>query len=279
MLSSGMMMDARHRACTTAAALAAALAAAALTAMAEEALPPEPPAATQPTLAESLLSRYAALDTVACEIHKVTRSQGKTLRMLSRIHYQRPDRIHVENVSPSKRRIVADGQSLYYHEEGVARGFSRPIAELTPDWLASLRNVPGTATEHLEKLRGLAESALPPTPEGGTRRGYQADRVFVTLTVDTEGRLTDIVFHKTPAMRETTAAYRYEEHREVAPGCWIPLLHKATVYLPDGETIEETRRVGKLAVNQPVTPTLFKPDLFFQGVEFVNDFARTYSDK
>ncbi len=238
---------------------------------------PPPPAPAGQTLVESLNAGYAALDTVACEIRKTTKSEGKTLRMLSRVHYQRPDHIHVENVAPSERRIIADGKSLYYHEAGVPRGFSRPIADLSSDWLAALRNTPGTAVEHLAKLQGLSEVALPASPEGAVRRGYQADRVFVVLTADEKHRLTGITFFKTARMEAVTAEYRYDDHVEVTPGCWIPRRHQATVYLPDGERIEETRRISKLVVNAPIAATLFDAALFFRDVEFVSDFAKTYS--
>jgi outer membrane lipoprotein-sorting protein len=272
----GLML--RHRACASAALVAAGLLLAGAKARGADATPP-PATAGAPraaTLAETLDAGFAALKTVACEIRKTTRSKGQTLRLLSRVHYQSPDHIHVENVSPSKRRIVADGRALYYHETGTPRGFSRPIGALSPDWLAALRNVPGTAVEHLAKLRGLPEVHLPPGSAGEVRRGYQAERVFVVLAVDARQRLTQITFYKTPRMEEITAVYRYDDHTEAAPGCWIPLRHKATVYLPDGERIEETRRIGKLAVNEPIAATLFQADLFFQDVEFVSEFTNTY---
>ena len=67
------------------------------------------PSAEEPTLAERLCDRYEAIETITCAIRKTTRSPESTVRMLSRVHYRRPDHIHVENVSPVKRRIIADG--------------------------------------------------------------------------------------------------------------------------------------------------------------------------
>ena len=53
------------------------------------------------TVRERLLKSYDAVQTLSCEIRRDTPlPDGQTLRMLSRVYFQRPDRLHVENSSP-----------------------------------------------------------------------------------------------------------------------------------------------------------------------------------
>ena len=231
---------------------------------------------TAPSLADTLCSMYSQIESVSCEISKTSKGGGRTMRMLSRVHYKAPNRVHVENVSPIKRTIIADGEKLYYHESGVPRGFSRPIDQLSDTWLAPLRNIPGTALEHLFPLRGLPETVLPPSAAESQRRGYQVGEVYVVLSADAENRLHRIDFFKSDAMEAKTGEYTFTHFKEVIPGCWVPTQHKATLFLPADEVVVETRRVSNLAVNGAIPDHLFNHELFFKDVEFVDEFEKTY---
>ncbi|MBN1674378.1 MAG: hypothetical protein JXR37_25245 [Kiritimatiellae bacterium] len=263
---------ARRRGTTGAApalmALSACLMAAGLRAADE---PSEPP----PTLARRLCASYAQVQTLSCRIRKVTRMGERSVRMLSSVHYQRPDHIHVDNTAPSPRRIIADGQRLFYHETGARLGFSKPVGELRDDWLIMLRTVPGSPMEYLLRLRDLREEALEGTETFPVRRGYQAEKRFIVLNCDTEGRLARIDFYESAEMRKRTGSCEYDAFQQVAPGCWIPCLHKETVLELD-EPVTTTRRISNLVVNQPVAPGLFDPKAFFKDVEFTGDFHKTY---
>ena len=104
---------------------------------------------------ERVLKPYDAVQSLSCEIRRDTPlPDGQTLRMLSRVYYQRPDRLHVENFSPVKRRIVSDGTVFRSYTEGAPQGFSRPVAELNEEMLRNLRMVPGSAAGVLEVLAG-----------------------------------------------------------------------------------------------------------------------------
>jgi len=230
------------------------------------------PLLAEPTLAERLCAAYGVLTNVSCSIRKDTVSGLRHSRMLSRVHYQTPDRIHVDNTAPARRRIVCDGATLYYHDAALPKGFSRPVAQLDPDWLVMLRTVPGSPMEHLLRLKGVPEKALPATTEAPVRRGYETPAGFVVLSCDTSNRLARLEFFATPSMESRSAVYDYSGFEEVAPACWIPRLHKA-VLTTAGVRVEETRRLDALVVNQPPPPGLFDPAVFFQGVEFVPDFA------
>ena len=67
-------------------------------------------AARGETVLQRVLKSYDAIQSLSCEIRRDTPlPDGQTMRMLSRVYYQRTDKLHVENFSPVKRRIVSDG--------------------------------------------------------------------------------------------------------------------------------------------------------------------------
>jgi hypothetical protein len=230
------------------------------------------------TLAQKLCAEYGRLDSVSCEILKTTSADGKSIKWLSRVFYQKGDRIHVENVAPAKRRIIADGKVLYYYAEGDRRGYSKPIPELPAEWLASLHNVPGTPMEHLLKLKDIPETVLEGTTDLPVRRGYQAPKVFVVLSCDKDGKLTRIEFYSAADMQKKTAEYEYAFFQKITETCWIPCLHKAVLYLPSGDRAEETRRINNLEINKPIAPALFEHLPFFKDIEFTDEFEKTYSE-
>ena len=136
-------------------------------------------AAQGETVLERVLKSYDSIQSLSCEIRRDTPlADGQTLRMLSRVYYQRPDKLHVENFSPVKRRIVSDGSVFRSYTEGAPKGFSRPVAELNDEMLRNLRMVPGSAANLLEVLKGAkprkegeteAPKSARPRKEGGTR--------------------------------------------------------------------------------------------------------------
>ena len=229
------------------------------------------------TLAEQLLQGYEKVRTVTCEIRREIAAEGiRPMRMLSRVYFQRPDLLHVENTSPVPRRIVADGVTFYSYAVGDSKGFSRPVAELDEEMLLSLRKVPGTATEHLLRLRGVAETNLPGTDDFPVRRGYSTPKVFVVLSMDKAGRLARIEFFTGPDLKTQTAQYNYSAFQEPIPGVWFPCLHQAVATLGGAES-RETTRVNNLSVNTPIAPSLFVAAPFFKKVRFASSFEDIYT--
>jgi hypothetical protein len=224
-----------------------------------------------PTLAERLCAAYESLDTVSCEVRRTTTVAKTTARMLSRVLYARDDRIHVENFSPDKRRIISDGKNLYYHEDKADTGYVCPIEGLDKTRLLMLRNVPGTPMEHLTQLKELPETTLPPAAGFAESMGYQSEKVYVVLSCDSEGRLARIEFFKSSEMKEKNAQYDFSAFQEAAGDIWIPCVHKAEVFLPNGEKIVETRRISNLAVNEPISDRMFDAQSFFKDVELVEE--------
>ena len=231
--------------------------------------------ASAQTLAERILASYDPVKSLSCEIRKDGEAGGRTMRMLSRVYYEKPDRLHVDQPAPIPRRIVADGTTFYSYIEGDPKGFSRPIEKLNEEMLINLRKVPGTAMDHLMKLKGIAETNMEPTVEFAERKGYDTGKLFVVLSMDATGRLARIEFFSSPAMKETTLQCDYSDFQQVVGGAWIPCLHKAVLKIGGVES-KETTRVDNLSVNQPIPPNLFVAAPFFKDVAFVDSFEEIY---
>ena len=227
------------------------------------------------TLAEKLCAQYDAVQTLQCQLRRDTEAAGGSMRKLSRIYFQRVDKLHVDNVSPLKRRIVCDGELFQSYIEGDPKGFSRPVAKLDRDMLISLRQVPGTAMDNLLRLSGVAETNLPAGDGFPARHGYDTGKAFVVLALDASNRLARVEFFATAAQQQRTARWDYSQFQEVAPGVAIPCLHQALITIGGVES-RETVHVDNLVVNRPIPASLFQPALFFKGVKFVDKFEEIY---
>lgn len=219
---------------------------------------------------------YSEIETLSCEIRKTTAAGGETARMLSRVFYRIPNHIHVDNVSPIKRRIVADGQNLYYYQTGCSKGFSKPIATLEGEMLAKLKEVPGTAMEHLLRMKDIPETVLAPSDGFPVRRGYKTATVFAVLALDELGRPARISFFRSDSMQELVAQYDYSDFYRVSDTCWIPCTHSGFAYNNTGDKITETRHITNLEVNKPIADSLFIASDFFDNIQFVDDLEATF---
>lgn len=226
-------------------------------------------------LVEELLEGYDAIETVSCEVRRTSRVDGNTLRTLSRVQYKRPDRIHVLSRSPIKRRHVADGERLYYHVAGDSKGFSRPIEQLDRQWLLSLRQVPGTAMNHLLEIGNAPEDELPPTENYPLRRGYRTDKPYIVLSLDEKGRLHRVEYYETPEMRTRVLDTTYSDFFEPEPGVWISRLHQGEFHM-HGIEKRDTVQFINMIVNEPLAEKLFDPGLYFGDLEFVDEFDLIY---
>lgn len=232
-------------------------------------------AAPEQRLVDALLEAYEAIETVSCEVRRTSRSNGDKRRTLSRVQYKRPDRINVFSRSPIKRRHVADGDRLYYHVAGDPKGFSRPIEDLDREWLISLRQVPGTAMNHLLEIGNAPEDELPPTEAYPVRRGYRTDKPYIVLSLDEKGRLCRVEYFETPEMRTRVLGASFSGFFEPEPGAWISRLHEVEFNM-HGIEKRDTVQFVNMVVNEPLAEKLFEPGLYFDDLEFVDDFEKIY---
>ena len=226
-------------------------------------------------LVDDLLAGYARIQSVSCEVVKDTESAQHSVKTLSRVFYERPDRLNVENISPLQRRIVSDGTNFFSYVPGDPKGFARPVAKLEADMVIPLRKVPGSPMEHLLRIRGVPEQVLPGLPEFPMRRGHAMTNTFVVLDMDASNRLARIEFFTDASCSNRTAQCEYSGFQEALPGVWLATLHRTTLTLGGLES-HETSRYYKLSVNTPLSRDLFNPRLFFKDVSFVSSFDEIY---
>lgn len=226
-------------------------------------------------LVDELLESYVAIETVSCEVRRTSEIGGKKIRSLSRVHYQRPDRINVYSRVPIQRRHVADGERMYYYVEGDPKGFSRPIADLDKDWLFSLRQVPGTAMKHLLEIGDAEEDELAPADDYPIRRGYATGKPYIVLCCDGNGRLARVEYYQSADMKDRILKSEYKNFFEPIEDVWIARLHQSEFNM-HGIAKTETVQFINMIVNQPIAKKLFDPSLYFKDVEFVEDFDKIY---
>ncbi|NCC50321.1 MAG: hypothetical protein EOM20_03810 [Spartobacteria bacterium] len=226
-------------------------------------------------LVDELLAQLAPIQTVSCEIRKDNEVGENKVRMLSRVYYEKPNRLHVENFSPLKRRIIADGANFYSYIEGDKKGFSRAVGDLNEEMALQLRKIPGSSMEHLLRLEGVEGQELPATSDYPVRRLYRRDALYVVLALDAQGRLARLDFYRDEALTDPAGHYEYSAFKEVLPGAWIPMMHKGFLKMDDVEN-HETVRVTNYIVNEPISPTLFDNTLFLKDVEYEDSFEKMY---
>lgn len=225
---------------------------------------------------DRLLNEYQQIKTVTCQIRRTVSGDAGNVQFISRVYWQNGNRLHVENLTPLPRRIISDGTNFFSYAQGDPKGFSRPVGELSEEMLMSLHKIPGTAMDHLLRLKGTSEQVLEPA-EGMRQTAYDTGNSYVVLRFDKMNRLVAIDFYKPSDRQVKTASYRYSDFLEAAAGTWIPLLHEATLTLGNGKTFSETIQIDRFIANKPVAVSLFSPSAFFdKEIDFVDSFAKIY---
>ena len=227
---------------------------------------------------DRLLNEYGKIETVTCQIRRTKVGAAGKMKFLSRVYYTNENQLHAEGIAPIKRRTIADGQRLYQYVEGDPKGFSRPIKDLSEQMSISLHLVPGTAMDHLLRLKGTTENVLSATKKQVKRIGIQTDTNYVILQFDAKDRLTGIGFYKTEAMKDLLANYTYSNFNEAVPGAWVPFTHEATVE-NERMSFKETVKVDRFIANAPIAESLFIASSFFdKDIDFVDEFAKIFPE-
>lgn len=224
------------------------------------------------SLAERLIKEDEKILTMRCDIRRETEVDGKRMTTLSRVWFERPDRLRVETVMPDARRIVVDGTAIHKWIGGQAEGVRIPLAEAPEGDLVQVRKTPGTVDEHLLRLRGIAETELPPAEGFPVRRAYKPPEPhpYTVLSLDATGRLARLEFFEREDAGTRLLRTDFEGWREVGPGMWIACLQKTDARGRDGTKVVETLRVSGLAVNAPVESSNFDVAVQAVGVRFLS---------
>lgn len=235
-----------------------------------------PGSASAQSTVSNLLAAFDVIERVQCDVRRDTEAGAQRGRMLSRVSFARPDRLHVDNISPLPRRIVCDGTNFFSYVEGDPMGFSRPVSELIEGMLHGLRALPGTPMEHLLRLQGRPETNLPPSPGFSRCVRILGPAPQATLAFDAAGRLARLELFDSANASQPMAVWDYAAFIEAAPGVWIPTVHKAVMQMGAGGGARETSRFENYRVGATLDPALFDPARHFRSVVFTNSFEAIY---
>ena len=226
------------------------------------------------TVVRQVCRPYEAIQTMSCEVRRDKEMpDGDVMRMMSRVHFKRPNLLNVETLSPFKRRIVADGAVYRSHAEGQSKGLVSPVEKLPKEKQAELRMVPGTLCDALDLLMDKEEKRLEPLADFPVRAGYASDKSFTVLSLDSSNRLARLEVFSDADMGTLVARTEFSAFLEVLPGVWIACLQRAIITVKD-ITVAETTRIGNIVVNRDMPDTLFQADKFFKGVKFAESTAK-----
>lgn len=227
---------------------------------------------------DRMLDEYSKVKTVTCQIRRTKEGDLGKMKFLSRVYWTADHQLHAEGISPLKRRTIVDGRSLWQHAEGDPKGFSRPIDQLSDQMRISLEMVPGTAMDHLLRLKGMEESVLPADESGARRIAIQLEKQYVVMTIDAAGRLSSLQFFSSADMTTRLASYRYSDFSEAIAGVWVPMTHAIEMNGTNG-SFQEIVKVDRFIANEPIAGSLFIASSFFdKDVDFVDDFAKIYPE-
>lgn len=235
------------------------------------------PTARAGAVVKALLATYGSVPQLSCELRRdVKTPEGDSIRFLSRIYFQRPDRLHAENLSPMKRRTVCDGTTLRQYTEGLPRGFSRPVSELEGEALTNLRMLPGSNANWLEPLKDFDETDLPPA-DGATRRiaCTSPGKAYTVLSFDGQGRWIRLEMYSAPDCSNRLLLAELDDFSEIVPGTWLACRQRIDISM-DGAVRSETIRLDNLSATAPIPDAMFDAESFFPGVTFVDSFDKMF---
>ncbi len=226
----------------------------------------------QRTLAEDLIASYETVQTMRCDIRREVDVDGKLQTSLSRVWFQRPNRLRVDAVSPTPRGIVVDGATIYKWVKGQDHGVMIPMNEAPKAELIQVQRVPATGQEYLLHLEGLPETTLSPQPGFPVRRGYAqpAPLPDTVVSMTPENRRGRIELYASPAQTNRLLKVDYSGWKEIAQDIWIPCVQDTTGYRREGAPVFETLRAGSIVVNRKIDPKHFDPAAWAGDVTFVS---------
>jgi hypothetical protein len=229
---------------------------------------------TQKTFVQQQMLQYAQIETVSCDVRRDVVTPDGTIRWLSRVYFQKPDRLYAANAAPLPRLVISDGTTMFQHAAGHPRGFRRPLAELEEPMRINLNRIPGTLMEHLQRLEAIPETILEPTAEAPVRRAYETGHVYAILEADAQQRLMRILFYDIADRNRQTGEITCEAYEEVISGVWIAMQHQISVSLGSG-TIQERIRFTNYEANHTIPETKFQvKGNFPESVEWVDSFDK-----
>lgn len=229
-------------------------------------------AVESPTLVQELIAESAKVHSMRCDIRREVDVDGKLQASLSRVWFQRPNRLHVDAVSPTPRRIVVDGTNIYKWVKGQSKGVVLPLNDAPQAERIQVARVPATGQEYLLHVQDAPETELPSAPSFPVRRGYAQPEPlpFTVVAMNNQGRLGTIELYASAAMTNRLLKVVYSGWKEVADDIWLPGIQEITGYRHKDSVVFETLRASGIMINPAIPPNRFDPESWAADVEFVS---------
>lgn len=223
----------------------------------------------------NLVANYERVASVRCDVRREATGPQGTVRRLSRVVWERPERLLSENFSPVRRRVVSDGTNFFSHVEGDPFGFSRPVTELDEDMRRPLSVVPGSPMDLLLRWVEAPEREETP-PSNGWRRVIVEGQPPGVVLLDEAGRPVRIEVLRPGGGTTPLAVWTYSRWVRTPSGVWMATRHDAELY-GDMEPLREITLFENYRADTPVAATEFSEAIrAFRGVRFTNDWSAIY---
>ncbi len=223
----------------------------------------------------NLVAAYERIASVRCDVRREATGPQGTVRRLSRVVWERPDRLLSENFSPVRRRVVSDGTNFFSHVEGDPFGFSRPVAELDEEMRRPLSVVPGSPMDLLLRWVDAPEREEFP-PSNGWRRVVVEGQPPGVILLDESGRPVRIEVLRPGGGESPLAAWTYDRWLRTTSGVWIATRHEAELH-GGSEPLREVTLFENYRADVPVAATEFSEAIrAFRDVRFTNDWSAIY---
>ena len=221
---------------------------------------------------DAVSARYDVVTNVACTVRRAVSANGRdgggSAEAVSRIAWERGNRLNVQKLAPEKRRTVIDGQSVWTAAEGEGKPVTFAVSDQLPSQAANLRSVPASPEETLATLDPASAAEITPAAPPFARQVafHYADTNAITavavLSFDVDGfvcRLEAFTDETRSALVFTTD---FLAPIEPIPG--VRLFRKIeTVSTIEGRTVRAVSSFSQLRVNETLPPSVFDPKAFF----------------
>ena len=230
------------------------------------------------TTIDNIIKQYSKINSVSCVVSRTIAFKELETRLLSRVYYERPNKLHVQQTAPIERRIVCDGTNFFYYIKGDPKGYSQPVDKLSEKQIIELQKIPGSSEDILYRLVDLKPKELPGNEEFPTQLAYSTtNNLNIIIFINDKKLIKKIVFFKDKELTKLTSTYEYSNFIEAIPGVFVPTTHIMTVNIDDKQRTENAK-FSHYKANGPIPQSLFNAKPFFEGVEFVDSFKKIYEE-
>lgn len=233
-----------------------------------------PPELTVPAtnVLDAVHARYAAVSNVSCTVRRSVLIGGKdggSGESVSRIVWQRGDKLNVQRISPERRRTVIDGATVWTASDGQESPVSFPVSEQLPSQAANLRAVPGSPEEVLSVLDPATAEDLARAGDSAARRvafavsDEESQVARAVLSFDGNGFVASLQGYSDDAMATPLFKTVFSAPAEVLPG--VMLFRKiVTESEAGGRTLSAVSSFERIRVNETLAPATFDAKAFFK---------------